>query len=143
MSNLVQDNNFKAAQIKGLVSFIKDLNAQGITVHMVEYFHAQKAELVQNDLNLIISAIYKNNPAERGFLTYKHADFPDFDISQEICLNNEFADNAIEVLGEYSYDYDKVPGNSDNTPYQPFIQAVMDVNTRYEDYAAQLLEEFA
>lgn len=139
MSHLVQNNAYKAAQIKGLVSFIADLNAQGVEVQAVEYL--VKSTQVNNDLFKILNAILENPADKVGFLVYFDKNFPDFQISQRICFNGEYSDNPLEVLGEYEYDYDKVPGNRDDTIYQPFLETVMDANTRYEDLVLNLLAE--
>ncbi|QIC72061.1 MULTISPECIES: hypothetical protein [Acinetobacter] len=139
MSHLVQNNAYKAAQIKGLVSFIADLNAQGVEVQAVEYF--VKSTQVNNDLFKILNAILQNPADKEGFLVYFDKNFPDFQISQRICFNGEYSDNPLEVLGEYEYDYEKVPGNREDTIYQPFLEAVMDANTRYEDLVLDILAE--
>lgn len=139
MSHLVQNNAYKAAQIKGLVSFIADLNAQGVEVQAVEYF--VKSTEVNNDLFKTLNAILQNPADKEGFLVYFDKNFPDFQISQRICFNGEYSDNPLEVLGEYEYDYDKVPGNREDTIYQPFLETVMDANTRYEDLVLDLLAE--
>lgn len=139
MSHLVNNNAYKAAQVSGLVSFIADLNAQGVEVQAVEYF--VKSTQVNNDLFTILTAILQNPADKEGFLVYYDKKFPDFQIFQRICFNGEYSDNPLEVLGEYEYDYDKVPGNRDDTIYQPFLETVMDANTRYEDLVLNLLAE--
>ncbi|MDC4347148.1 hypothetical protein NQ641_18715, partial [Acinetobacter baumannii] len=124
MSHLVQNNAYKAAQIKGLVSFIADLNAQGVEVQAVEYL--VKSTQVNNDLFKILNDILQNPADKECFLVYGDKNFPDFQISRRICFNGEYSDKPLEVLGEYEYDYDKVPGNRDDTIYQPFLETVMD-----------------
>lgn len=143
MSHLVQNNAYKAAQVQGLVSFIADLNAQGVEVQAVEYFieGELKSTQVNNDLFQILNAIFQNPADQEGYLVYFDKNFPDFQINQKICFNGEYSDNPLEVLGEYEYDYDKVPGNRDDTIYQPFLETVMDANTRYEDLVLNLLAE--
>ena len=139
MAHLVNNNAYKAAQVSGLVSFISDLNAHGVEVQAVEYL--VKSTQVNNDLFEILNAILQNPADKEGFLVYFDKNFPDFEIAQKICFNGEYADNPLEVLGEYDYDYDKVPGNRADTIYQPFLETVMDANTRYEDLALNLLAE--
>lgn len=143
MNNAAQGNQFKTAQMKGLMAFITDLNAQGITIDTIAYFSTPPDKRVDNDLFKILNAVLHHAPSEKGIMDLAHKDFPDFIISQDICLTNEFSDNGVEVLGEISYDYDKVPGNADDTPYQPFIDAVMNAHSRYEAYTAELLEQLA
>lgn len=141
MSHLVDNNAYKAAQVSGLVSFIADLNAEGVEVQAVEYVvdgELQRTE-VHNNLFQILNAIFQNPADQEGYLVYFNKNFPDFQISQKICFNGEFSDNPIEVLGEYDYDYSKVPGNSDDTIYQPFLNAVGDANRRYEDAVLDVL----
>ncbi|WP_180099595.1 hypothetical protein [Acinetobacter sp. YH12153] len=141
MSHLVNNNAYKAAQVSGLVSFIADLNAQGVEVQAVEYYveGELKSTAVNNDLFQILNALFQNPADQEGYLVYFDKNFPDFQIAQKICFNGEYSDNPLEVLGEYEYDYDKVPGNREDTIYQPFLDKVGDANRSYEDAVLDVL----
>lgn len=141
MAHLVNNNAYKAAQVAGLVSFISDLNAHGVEVQAVEYYidGEQKSTAVNNDLFQILSALLQYSANQEGYLVYFDKNFPDFQICQRICFNGEYSDNPLEVLGEYEYDYDKVPGNRADTIYQPFLDKVFDANRSYEDALLDVL----
>ncbi len=141
MAHLVNNNAYKAAQVAGLVSFISDLNAHGVEVQAVEYYidGELKSTAVNNDLFQILSALLQYSADQEGYLVYFDKNFPDFQFAQKICFNGEYSDNPLEVLGEYEYDYDKVPGNRGDTIYQPFLDKVGDANRSYEDAVLDVL----